>query len=263
MKTRQGGFTEILLVVAILVAAVAAGAYYLGRGTSNPQSSPSPTASPTQAPVVKSGYLKRQFDPLKKFFSARDYPSEVVSIVDSELVGMKCTTILTCVSPYTECTYYPEGADMSKPPLKNTDPQLLNLIKEANKTIDKETIMGTSARDVEEVTSCKTENGKQILRYKTGGGGGGAGSVDYIGVVTSNNIVNKIAAIQENTAYFGCYLPLQLTQSNILYYQCGGGDGLAGSSTIYTINLIDKTSTPLLQCSSIGDESGKVSLTCK
>lgn len=250
-----------------------AGGYYLGtRNTQRiqpidqNQNYPTPTTtayqpSPTQIPITKAGYLKRQFDPTKKFFSTRDYPTEVINIADAQLIGMKCTARLTCVSPYTECTYYPEGADTSKPPTKTTDPQLLNIIKEANKTIDKETVMGTPARDIEEVTSCETEDGRQLLRYKTGGGGGGAGSVDYIGLVSSSS-VNKIASIQEGVAYFGCYQPLQLTKLNDLYYQCGGGDGPAGSSTIYKINLTNKTVSTLLKCSSVGDESGNVTLTC-
>jgi len=273
---------SVFLVVFVLLGFIlfGGGGYYLGTKNAQQtqptqpndqnQNYPSPTTtvfqpSSTQTPIIniKTGYPKRQFDPTKKFFSSRDYPNEVTSIVDTELVGMRCTARLTCVSPYTECTYYPEGADTSKPPSRNTDPQLLNLIKEANKTIDKETVMGIPARDIEEVTLCDTEDGRQILRYKTGGGGGGAGSVDYIGLGNSGNVINKIVAIQENIAYFGCYQPLQLAKSNILYYQCGGGDGPAGSSTIYKINLTNKTSSSLLQCTSVGDESGNVTLTCK
>lgn len=270
---------NIFLIAFVLIGFIlfGVGGYYLGtRNTQQTQpiqpkdqnqTYPSSTTtvfqpSPTQTPITKAGYLKRQFDPTKKFFSTRDYPTEIINITDTQLVGMKCTAGLTCVSPYTECTYYPENADTSKPPSKTTDPQLLNIIKEANKTIDKETVMGTPTRDIEEVTSCEIDDGRQILRYKTGGGGGGAGSVDYIGVVSPSRTINKIASIQENTAYFGCYQPLQLTKSNILYYQCGGGDGMGGSGSIYKIDLQNKTALPLLQCTSLGDESGKVTLTC-
>lgn len=239
---KQRGFLLPIIAVVLFVLIVGAGAYYFGKQSGSqsvPVNQTTQSSSPTQANTA--GFIKRQFDVDKKFFQTQDYPQEIINVPEANLVGMKCTARLTCESPYELC--YAESPDPSKPPTQVTDQGLLSLIKEANKTIDQQTTMGTPMKNVEEVTACETEDGRQILRYKTAGAGGGAGSLDYIGLVNPDNTVKKIASIQEGTAYFGCTKPLQLTRDNLLYYQCVSEAG----SSIYKIDLVNQTSKPIIQ----------------
>lgn len=251
----QKGLTPIAVILIIVVIIIGYVFYSADRKIAKIQeenarvlNTPSPTPEPpsgiqTLEEIYSSkSFVKRQFDNDTKFFLNQDYPQEVTNLNDPDLVGMKCTPELVCVEPYEECTYYPEGADRSEPSYLTSDQGLLTLVKNSNETIDKSTTVYGNA--IQEATLCRDENGREILRYATGGGGGGGGSVDYIGLVNSDKTIKRIAAIKESTAYFGCQKPLQLTKDNILYYQCNG----EGASFIYKISLNDSTALRILKC---------------
>lgn len=191
------------------------------------------------------------------------YPSEITSVKESDLVGIKCSTNLTCISPYDSCTYYPKGADTSEKPQTTTDPKILALIKEANKTVDSITLAPLS-QQIEEVTYCETTEGGEVLRYKTPSDGGGAGGKEYIGISNKDGIVTKVTSISEKLAYFGCTSPLQMTKDKVLYYECAGGiQGMGGGKSIYKINIDTNSSSLLKKCISLKDESiGKTSVFC-
>lgn len=191
-------------------------------------------------------FTKRQFDVSRKLqhgeplFQSLDYPQELVSINENDLVGMRCTPGLTCVSPYESCSYYPEGLERSKPPFTTADQKLLTLVKNANNIIDKK-----GSLPIEEIQLCEAENNQQILRYQDPNRGGGGGGTDHISLVNlDNGSVKKVVTIDEPGAYFGCNQPIQLTKDNVLYYQCYS----EGKASIYSISLNNYTKTRILYC---------------
>jgi len=264
----QKGFIPLILIVVILsILAITGGVYYYesDKKQSAQVKTQPPGKSNLELPKSKTDvdFISKQFDKDQKFFESEPYPLEITSIKESELLGMKCSPNLTCTSPYDSCTYSPEGADTSKKPQISTDSKILKLIKEAVKTIDP-TTPGSISRQIDEVTSCETTEGYQLLRYKTGGGGGGTGSKENFGIANKDGTFTRISSINERLAYFGCTSPLLLTKDKILYYQCEGGtQGLGGGRSIYKINLNANSSSLLKKCISVLDESsGKNSVFC-
>lgn len=196
-----------------------------------------------------SAYPNRQFDINKNFFQTEAYPSEITNITDDNLVGMKCGD---SYSRQIDGSYVSFAGSKQA---KNADSEILNLVKMAEKTID--------TQQVDAIMSCHAADNRIIIVYHTLGGGGGSKNVAHFGLVNDDN-VKKITSISNyGTPYFVCNEPLQLTTSNILYYACGGGDSNVGSSTIYKIDLSADSYSSVLQCSSSGDETGKVTVSCK
>ncbi len=223
-----------------------------------------PTPQPTVLPSVTlesvmGSYSKRQFDPGEKFFQDHSFPAEIVSKDESDLVSMRCTPELYCPNPYVECIYHQQEADSS---VKIVDGRLLALVKAANMTKDPELAGGRSSHDVEMITFCQAENGREFLAYKIPLVGGGAGTADYFGLVLPGDTIEKIGTIQENIAYFSCHRPLQLTKSDSLFYVCGGGDGPSWLRSIYEINFTSKSVERVAYCESFLDEQYQVSETC-
>lgn len=194
-------------------------------------------------------YPKRQFDINKKFFQTEAYPSEITNISADNLVGMKCGDSYTRQIDGSFTSY--AGSKQAK----NANSEILNLVEMAKKTIGEE--------QVHAIMSCHTSNNKIILTYHTLGGGGGSKNVAHFALVSSNEIISKIVSIPNyGIAYFGCNKPLQLTTSNLLYYECGGGDSNTGSNAIYKIDLNNYSYFSVLQCFSSGSETGAITTSC-
>lgn len=193
-------------------------------------------------------YSKRQFDINKKFFQMEAYPSEITNINDNNLIGMKCGDFYTWQIDDSYISF--AGSKQAK----NADSEILNLVKMAEKTIGGE--------QVYTIKSCNIADNRTIIQYETVGGGGGSKNVAHFGLVNDSDVKKIISIPNYGIIYFHCSSPIQLTNSNILYYECGGGDSNVGSSTIYKIDLNTYSYSSVLRCFSSGDETGKVTTSC-
>lgn len=221
-------------------------------------------STPTQRTTTKS-FVKRQFDINKKIEISGgnfiDYPKEILSIGENDLVAMKCLPYIWHGYNPDSYLYYDENVPAGKITTKDiktlTDERLLRLINEAKKTVPSKTIG--------DIRFCDTEDSRTVFQYGTHAGGGGNQNVANFSIVNSDGAVKKITAIPNDGApYFECRQPLQLTKSGLLYYECGGGDGLFGATSFYEINLTANTNNAVLRCTSVGNDMGKpVKITCK
>ena len=223
----------------------------------------SPTQSVTAIPTQQStaeNFIKRQFDINKQIKISEnnfiDYPKEIVNINENNLIGMKCSPYIWYGYDSDSYLYYDESVSVQKDTKTLTDKRLLKLITEAQKTVPGKTIG--------DVRFCDIEDNRTVLQYGIHGGGGGSENTANFGVVNADGTVKKITAISNDGApYFECRQPLQLTKTNLLYYECGGGDGLLGATSFYKINLSNNSHSAVLKCTSVGSETEPVKITCK
>ena len=80
------------------------------------------------------------------------------------------------------------------------------------------------------------------------------------------SIRQQIKADSNRAPYFGCSNPLQLTTKGILWLSCGGGDGGMGKSSIYKVDINNKTTEIIFSCTSLtedfGDRLGDTKVDC-
>jgi hypothetical protein len=89
-----------------------------------------------------------------------------------------------------------------------------------------------------------------------GSGGGGGGNVAYFESTDASGVINsEIAVPNDGAAYFACTKPYALTNNNIFYYGCGGGDGGAGQASVYSLDLNTSKARQLLVCTSVSNSS--------
>ena len=174
-------------------------------------------------------YSKRQFDINSKFYLTQRYPSELVDIEEDSLLGIRCSQ-----QQYVRQMDKWYSDYDNKIELKDTN--LLRLIESASTDLK-----GSKTDSFIFFSSCATENGGTIVKYEKWAGGGGSRNVAYFGVVNASGNVERVTSIKsDGIPYFTCNKPLELTTSNVLYYECGGGDGGSGSASIYKIDLNKK-----------------------
>lgn len=171
-------------------------------------------------------YKTRFYDPNGNFFGKEPYPQELTGWKDDQLTPMACTRNY---SPSDTGGYgaYDERAQRG---VVLTDKALLSYIQTLKEKYKGHTI--------NEVWTCAPKDQNTIIMYSLGPCGGGCSGNPYIGVINSSGNIREVGAINYTAAYFGCRQPLQLTtQGNNFYVGCGGGDGGAGSASIYRLSL--------------------------
>lgn len=186
--------------------------------------------------MTSNNFPKRQFDASKKFFQTYSYPQSLINISDQYLVGMKCTP-----------QYLKQASEEftlgTNPDVKLTDNTQLQLISKVESSIGK---------DISTFMSCVTYDNKTIVVYEVWGGGGGSTNTAYFSLANSGVIDKATIILNDGSPYWTCQQPLQLSTSDKLYFQCGGGDGVYSSASIYEIDLNTNTSksctSVLLRC---------------
>jgi len=217
--------------------------------------SPSPTlVLPTSEPLSTKPFVKRQFNMTEKFFSTQSFPSTLLSKNDNELTSSRCTERYENWSPSQNQLQFSYYNETSKKNIQLTDTRLLTFITAANKNV--------SSGIISSIQFCETENGKYIVIYSQTHGGGGAGSDTYFAYANPDNTLQKITTIpSEQGAYFACFQPLQLTKTNVFYYQCSGGEG--NMASIYEVDLTNNSHKLFYQCEFTKPFSQGSTVTCK
>jgi hypothetical protein len=120
-----------------------------------------------------------------------------------------------------------------------------------------------NTRDLNSIQICNTEEDRQFVIYGISNQGGGSGDDVYVSYIKADGTLDKETRIpQDNSPYFGCFGPLVLTTKQVLYMDCGGGDGGYGAASIYKLNLNDSTSVQVIKCTSTITEDGQSNLEC-
>ncbi len=253
----QKGFSALIVLISVMVLVGIAGiSYYIGRSSSGntktpvtpspvasqPEDSliPSPASSPSNISLLGNP-IKRLYFPGEKIFTKMDYPIEMTGINDGDLHNLQCSP--DYYRDYEKQHYtYQEDPRVAAVEMKD---QNLYLLAEKAFEID---------LDADVYRACKVDDGRYILEYEKQGGGGGSNNKSIFGVLGTDKTFQKITEIPtDGSPYFGCYKTLQLTKSNILWYQCGGGDGGYGSVSVYKIDLSNKNHTLVTKCEAISD----------
>lgn len=263
MLNNQRGSFQIILGVLILLLIVGGGAYFLGtnkyqilyklQGLSpERQTLPLPTPIPCH-----NDPSKRQFDINTKFMGNQNYPAELTSICDYELLGM------SCLDPYTRQTdgnYVFNtteiiGSNEISTSLKVTQEDVLDNI---NRIIRK-----LNGKSPDKIRFCAIDRGDLIAEYETQQKGSSDNTL-YLAILYAQGGVEEIASIPSGgIPNFTCNKLLQLTNSD-LYVECYGGNNSPSSKAIYKISMDpqNKMIVRLLQCASILDESGQSEVKC-
>lgn len=224
--------------------------YFLSQSKSkNVQYTKTQISAPSPSPNLKSlgnppegeinyslsQFEKRSYKNTDKIFDKIPYPNEMTSKSDSQLISFKCTPNYF----NNNSGILVRSVDGEFPRLD--DPVLIYLAQKAGNMHGREI--------ADSVLTCLTVNNDQYVVYGIWNGGGGMDNVAYIGKINPDKTILEIANIpNDGTPYFGCNKIFQIDNKNI-YVQCGGGD-IGSSSSIYKINLTNKTKAQLLQCSS-------------
>ncbi len=219
-------------------------------------SEPTPTPTPLAYPL-------QQFDIQKKkiFFFSYKYPDEVMNIDTKNLVGMKCTPRLTFESPY-DSGYHYNLQSISGGKIAETSPTIIQLVKEALKTID----LSKDTDTFINATYCQTATNDTILEYQSAGNsklsnsGDVANGTDYVGYKPSGEAFKKVATIvlEDRTAHT-CSDPMMLTSDYKFYLTCNAFEG----PSIYKIDLKNATQQRIYNCLHKNRDTGNDTIICE
>lgn len=199
---------------------------------------PSATTLPTlMTPNTEHGniFSKRLADTNAFFTEKISYPAEMITLTDSELMGISCSKHF---DGDNNGKFFSYTENSSQIPM--TDPILLQVAR--------------LKPDASAMMQCTTEGGQTVILYENFSGGGGSNTVSYFALWSKAGTLSDIANIPNDGApYFTCSRPYMLTIRNILYWGCGGGDGGFGQSSIYAIDLNKSSARRLIKCTSTAD----------
>ncbi|MBM3209315.1 hypothetical protein FJZ40_03425 [Candidatus Shapirobacteria bacterium] len=236
----------VIFLGVIILGTCLAGAYFLLSSKNNPapfsretaQESPAKTpAIPTVTPRLVD-YNKRLFNPTEKFIETQDYPQELLRLAEDELVGLSCSPNYSKANSLGDNTYG-YWDEQTETIINLTDQRILDIVSSANRVVP--------GNNIASIQICDTEDRKTFAKYGVQLSGGGAGEDVYFAKVLSGRTLGGPLFLSGNqqAAYFGCSKPLQLTKTDLLYYQCGG----EGNYSIYKVYLgANPTLKKVIEC---------------
>ncbi len=179
-------------------------------------------------------FSKRLFDPNGTIIETAPFPKEMTKISDSALVGLQCSGFYY---NYGNGGFLMETESGSK---EMTDALLLDV--------------ASKHPTISALSSCRTETGGTIVHYEIEAGAAGAGNTSSFFTLETDGSLKKISSISNDGApYFICSRPYMLTDKNIVYWGCGGGDGGFGQSSVYAIDLNTSSTRRVIKCTSTAD----------
>lgn len=212
----------------------------------NQTSTPTPIANPTSTNVTN--FPKRQFSLTEKLFEDREYPVELSSIPESDLVGMSCSKDYFSWSGNDYSYTDPKTNETTK----LSDSRLLTYLSKAEANHGKGNIIS--------IAYCDIENGKTIVGYRAGPCGGGCAGIQHFSYADNAGNLTLMTKVQpqEEGAYYGCK-PAELTKNKILYLKCSG----EGTASVQKLDLTTNTYTPVISCRYTNYGEPDSTITCK
>lgn len=249
---------QLVTALVIGAGAMAFGGFWLGRlsapipfsesmSVAPPVSSPVPQSvgtPPSPTPLPLSGkrlYFQPTATSEGTTFFDQELPAEITQMPDTKLKTISCSPFYSKQIDGSYTMIDPVGGDLVT--VENeTVFKIADLINEATKD-----------RDPDEFAFCQTDNAQKLVIYNIfQGGGGGANTVNLTLTGKDDQVLGPITTIPNSQGfpYFNCRYPLQLTTDNVVYLQCGGGDGGFVGGLLMKVNLISTTQTTLKTCRS-------------
>ncbi|MCL4397897.1 hypothetical protein M1403_02630 [Patescibacteria group bacterium] len=254
MKEKRGNILVIIPILVILLT-IAAGYLYFQKQETKPASqvvqktakntpgetasnsakfppSPVPPVNPNKDPLslYTTDYLKRQFPP-NKFMGLENYPQEITSVKESDLVGLKC-------SPYYNKDWngiwYRSGDGKKLADGSQETSAFFQKLQSFSEILIKKPIESN-------FQLCETEDGRQLVLHD-----------NHLGLVKADITFVPVTTLSDpGDPYFVCPNPIQLTKSDLFYYECGSGDGGAAYGFLFRIDLNQKTSQLIRKCQTL------------
>jgi hypothetical protein len=191
-------------------------------------------ACPSTSTKLPDGYIRRNYNPTDKLIDDKSYPTELTSVKDAGLLGMKCSEAYTIDATASLYYSYTQNATKAR---ELDDAEILKNVAIVKKS---------TSKNVDTFVSCKTTNNQTFFEFDTQAGGGGAGNTATFGLVKDNQF-EEVASIKNPGApYFSCAVPLQITTSNQFFFKCGGGDGGSGAGGVYKVDITNKKATQVV-----------------
>jgi hypothetical protein len=194
---------------------------------------PSTPAPILTTPETDVGFLVRQFAPATPFFGNTNYPNELISTSDVDMMRMRCSPEYFSWSG-TDHEYVDPVTLQRR---KITEPLLQTYLNSAQNL--------NPGKYIISIAVCEIKNGKPIVVYRVGPCGGGCAGLPHLSYGQADGSLELLAIISpdQDGAYFGCQ-PLQLTKSQILYVTCLG----EGTGIIRRIDLMTHSVSAILSC---------------
>lgn len=177
-----------------------------------------------------------------EFITGVPYPKEITALSKSAIRDIYCSKQL-------EMKVYESTASS---PMKVL---VYDGDNEVSSLVPKDILSEMIKKDAASVMFCDDEN-RYIVVYEFWGGGGGSQNKAFVGVAKKQPFdsaqgksftFTEITTIDQDAPYFGCQKILALTNNNILYLECGGGD-VGYSESIYKIDLANKEKVRIFNC---------------
>lgn len=258
---RESGFVQFLLLFVILLLAVGVSFLYVTQKPSTVQQTATQSMPLAQMkhPAV---FPKRAFDEASAWItsSGKDYPREIKSIADKDLIGFQCGSRYDSdFNGAFQHSGLPISGDYNYTITTFSDTHLISVLTEKAKKAEAEHSTGPLAS----IQVCNTEEDRQFVVYGIQNHGGGAGQDIYVSYLKEDGSLEKETYLPVGGApYFGCFKPLMLTTEHVLYMSCGGGDGGFSSMSLYTFDLKTSKVNLLMKCDSTSSESGTTEEKC-
>jgi len=226
-------------------------------------SQPRDTVSPTTVFLEESPdeFKISTHDLQGEFSFGQDYPHELFSLTENDLVKIRCTPIYAKQSDGVY-KHYLSGANEFR---ELTDPQILSFLDKINNS-EPERILQNTKQEVwvGYIRKCEMEDGAVIVSYEIFAGGGGLENSSHHILVKSTGEEIQIDIPTDGSPYFNCNTTLAMTHQSVAYLHCGGGDGGYGKSSIYSLDFNAVDYRVVYTCTSLADFlDGSIEVSCK
>ncbi len=177
-------------------------------------------------------FKKKLFDAKESFAFNRSFPPELLNLKDHELVEISCSR---------DYAQQPSGKYISytnREKTELTDPRIKNHLEQ-------------NPLDIAEISWCNDHYNHKLITYELHRGKHGHENEVHFSYLNHDNTIDLPATVfADGSPYFTCNRPLALTEDDIFYYMCQGGDGTLSRVSIYKIDLTSRETKKIYQCQS-------------
>lgn len=203
---------------------------------------------PLQENLFKTAAQKRLYSPLSAQTDLNGSPDRLLAtlqaISDDQLLGLRCTGRVA----HEDGMYFLRAPHTHAALTHVTDERLLRLLTDATASVKKPDTMLTAQ-------ICEAETGDLLLEYTTGQvtyhhPDEGQHTATYLTKVHPDGAFSPGVRLvsHELWPYPGCRMPMAMTDSEIVYYECGFTSAADVHSTYHQVDFTKSTSDEIAKC---------------